>query len=67
MRWYDPRLHRFEWRVMPGDDGAALVLLSGYPGATEDQAVYHQWRDLGAGITASLIRAGEAGKERDEG
>jgi len=52
---------------MPDDDGAALALLSGYPGAAEDQAVYHEWRDLGAGIMASLIRAGEAARERDEG
>jgi hypothetical protein len=38
-------------------------LLEGHP-VTE--TVYRQWRELGARVTASLIRAGEAAKERDE-
>ena len=67
MRWYDPRQRRFRWMEMPEDDGAALALLSGYPGAEKDAAVYREWRDLGAGVTASLIRAGEAAEGRDEG
>ena len=41
----------------------ALALLEGHP-VTE--TVYRQWRELGASVTASLIRAGEAAKERDE-
>lgn len=65
LRWYHPRLRRFEWREMPDEDDAALTLLRGYPGAEEDAAVYREWRDLGASVVASLIRAGEAAKERD--
>lgn len=67
MRWYDPKLGDFEWREMPEDDGAALVLLAGYPGAEADAAVYREWRALGAGVAASLLRAGEAAKTRDGG
>lgn len=63
MRWYDPKLGGFEWREMPEDDEGALALLEGHPGA---EMVYRQWRELGASVTASLIRAGEAAKERDE-
>lgn len=65
LRWYHPRLRRFEWREMPDEDDAALALLRGYPGAEEDAAVYREWRDLGASVVASLIRAWEAAKERD--
>jgi hypothetical protein len=65
LRWYHPRLRRFEWREMPDEDDAALALLRGYAGAESDVAVYRGWRGLGASVAASLIRAGEAGKERD--
>lgn len=67
MRWYDPGAGGFEWRQMPDDDEGALALLSGYPGAEDDRAVYREWRGLGAGVAASLIRAGEAARERDGG
>jgi hypothetical protein len=67
LRWYHPRLRRFEWREMPDEDDAALALLRGYAGAEVDAAVYRGWRDLGASVAASLIRAGEAAKERDGG
>lgn len=67
LRWYNPRLRRFEWREMPDEDDAALDLLRGYAGAESDAAVYRGWRDLGASVAASLIRGGEAAKERDEG
>ena len=52
---------------MPDEDDTALALLQGYPGAEEDAAVYREWRDLGALVAVSLIRAGEAAKERDKG
>ena len=63
MRWYDPRLGTFEWREVPESDEEALSLLDGYVGAEAHAAVYEEWRRLGAGIMAALIRAGEAGKE----
>jgi hypothetical protein len=67
LRWYHPRLRHFEWREMPDEDDAALALLRGYPGDESDAVVYRGWRDLGASVAASLIRAGEAAKERDGG
>lgn len=67
MRWYNPKLRGFERREMPEDDEGALALLGGYQGAKADATVYREWRGLGAGVAASLIRAGEAARERDEG
>jgi hypothetical protein len=63
MRWYNPRLGAFEWREVPKTDEEALSLLDGYAGAEAHAAVYGEWRRLGAGITAALIRVGEAAKE----
>jgi len=63
MRWYNPRLGTFEWRVVPKTDEEALSLLDGYAEAEAHQAVYEEWRQLGAGIMAALIRAGETAKE----
>ena len=61
MRWFNPRLKRFEWRSVPEGDEEALRLLGGLP---EEQAVvveaYKEWRWLGASVMAALIRAGEA-------
>lgn len=67
MRWYNPKLRGFEWREMPEEDEEALALLGGYQGAETAAAVYREWRGLGAGVAASLIRAGEAARERDGG
>ncbi len=67
MRWYNPRLGSFEWREVPNTDEEALSLLDGYEGAEAHAAVYEEWRQLGAGIMAALIRAGAAGKEGDGG
>jgi hypothetical protein len=64
MRWYNPALGGFEWRDVPARDEEALSLLDGYPGADDDVAVYEQWRELGAGILTSLIRAGDVARER---
>ena len=64
MRWYNPRLGTFEWREVPHTDEEALSLLDGYVGAEAHSAVYEEWRRLGAGIMAALIRAGQAGEER---
>ncbi len=65
MRWYNPKLGGFEWRELPASDEEALSLLDGYPGAEGHAAIYREWRDLGAGIAAALIRAGEAAREGD--
>jgi hypothetical protein len=52
---------------MPEEDDVALARLRGYPSAEKGAAVYREWRDLGASVAASLIRAGETAKERDGG
>ncbi len=67
MRWYNPKLCGFEWREMPEDDEGAFALLGGHQHAEADAGVYREWRDLGAGVAASLIRAGETARERNEG
>lgn len=65
-RRFDPRVGEFEWPEMPDDDERArALLLVGYPGVEADAAVYREWRELGAGVAASLIRAGEAARGRD--
>jgi hypothetical protein len=63
MRWYNPRLGTFEWRGVPNTDEEALSLLDGYTRAEAHAAVYEEWRRLGAGIMAALIRAGETAKQ----
>ena len=63
MRWYNPRLGTFEWREVPNTDEEALSLLGGYTKAEAHAAVYEEWRRLGAGIMAALIRVGEAAEE----
>ena len=64
MRWYNPKLERFEWREVPESDGEALSLLGGCRSGELCAGVYAEWRELGAGLMASLIRAGEAARER---
>ena len=63
MRWYNPKLGGFEWRELPASDEEALSLLDSYPGAEGHAAIYREWRELGAGIAAAFIRAGEAARE----
>jgi hypothetical protein len=68
IRWYNPKLGDFEWRVVPKSDEEALSLLEGSPYTPTCTATYRQWRELGSSITVALIRAGEAAKEeRDQG
>ena len=63
MRWYNPQLGTFEWRAVPETDEEALSLLEGYAEAEAHAAVYEEWRQLGAGIMAALIRVGETVRE----
>ena len=63
VRWYNPALEDFEWREVPQSDQEALSLLDGHPCSPTCTETYRQWRELGASITAALIRAGEAAKE----
>ena len=63
VRWYNPALEDFEWREVPQSDKEALSLLDGAPHTPTCTDTYRQWRELGASITAALIRAGEAAKE----
>ena len=63
VRWYNPALEDFEWREVPQSDEDALSLLEDSPYTPTCTDTYRQWRELGASITAALIRAGEAAKE----
>lgn len=67
MRWYNPKLEDFEWREVPQSDEEAISLLDGSPYTPACENTYREWRTLGAGIMASLIRAGEAAREEGEG
>lgn len=67
MRWYNPALGDFEWREAPASDEVAISLLEGSSEALPYVEVYREWRKLGATVVASLIRAGEAAREADEG
>ena len=63
VRWYNPALEDFEWREVPQSDEEALSLLEDSLYTPTCTDTYRQWRELGASITAALIRAGEAAKE----
>jgi len=68
LRWYNPVIEDFEWRDLPETDEEALALLEpapGSPGSPPCVEVYRDWRKLGATVSASLIRAGEAARYRD--
>ena len=62
MRWYNPALGGFEWREVPESDEEALSALEGSPFTPSCTRTYREWRGLGAGIMAALIRAGEAAR-----
>ncbi len=62
IRWYNPVLGDFEWRVAPESDEEALTLLEGSPEPQVCVDAYREWRNLGATVVASLIRAGEAAR-----
>jgi hypothetical protein len=62
MRWYNPALGGFEWREVPESDEEALSVLEGSPFTASCTQTYREWRDLGVGIMAALIRAGEAAR-----
>jgi hypothetical protein len=64
VRWYNPALEDFEWREVPHGDEEALSLLEGSPHTPTCTDTYRQWRELGASITAALMRAGEAAREK---
>jgi hypothetical protein len=67
IRWYNPKLGGFEWRDAPESDKDAFLLFEESPETrVYMEQVYREWRELGAGIVASLIRAGEAAHEMDE-
>jgi hypothetical protein len=66
IRWYSPSLEDFEWRTAPKSDDEALSLLEGSPHSPTCRETYQEWREMGASITAALIRAGEAAKEANE-
>jgi len=67
MRWYNSILEDFEWRQFPQSDEEALSLLEGSPCTPTCTQTYREWRTLGASITVSLIRAGEAANEKSDG
>jgi hypothetical protein len=65
VRWYNPKLEDFEWREVPNNEQEALSLLDGSPHTPTSTATYREWRELGASITAALIRAGEAARDEE--
>ena len=71
IRWYNPVVGTFEWREAPETDKEALTLLEGAPEPRVCLDTYREWRNLGATVVASLIRAGEAARHaaysNDEG
>jgi hypothetical protein len=67
IRWYNPKLGRFEWREVPETDDEALAALAGSPHTPVCAETYREWRALGASIAAALIRAGEVAREADRG
>jgi hypothetical protein len=67
MRWYNPTLETFEWREVPHSDEEALSMLEDSPYTPTCTRIYREWRGLGAGVKAALIRAGEAAKEKSDG
>ena len=62
MRWYNPALGGFEWREVPESDEEAFSALEGSPSIPRCAQTYREWRDMGAGIRAALIRAGETAR-----
>jgi hypothetical protein len=66
VRWYNPSLRGFEWRNPPEDDEEAVAILDESSKSQPYVEVYRKWRNLGATIPMSLIRAGEAAKEADD-
>ena len=67
MRWYNPKLEDFEWRAVPESDEEALSLLEDFPDCERYAGIYREWRNLGAPITAALIRVGDAAREQNSG
>jgi hypothetical protein len=65
VRWYNPSLRGFEWRNPPEDDEKAVAILDESSNSQPYVEVYWKWRNLGATVPVSLIRAGEAAKEAD--
>ena len=66
MRWYNPSLGGFEWRNAPEGDEEAQAILDESSRSRPYIEAYWRWRNLGATVKASLIRAGEAAKEADD-
>jgi hypothetical protein len=66
IRWYNPKLENFEWREVPQSDEEALSLLEGSQHTPTCADTYRQWRDLGASIKVSILRAGDAARTKYE-
>jgi len=63
IRWYNPVHGGFEWREAPETDEEALALMEGAPEPRSCVDAYRKWRDLGATVVASFVRAGEAARD----
>ena len=64
MRWHNPELDDFERREVPKSEEEPLSLIDGYPSCEPYAEVYKVWRELGAGVMAALIRAGDVAREQ---
>jgi hypothetical protein len=58
MRWYNPSLRDFEWRNAPEGVKEAQAILDESSKSRPYVEVYWRWRNLGATVMVSLIRAG---------
>jgi hypothetical protein len=56
IRWHNPEQGLYEWREAPRTDEEALRLLADSSYSPTCTQTYHEWRGLGATITAALIR-----------
>jgi hypothetical protein len=63
IRWYNPALGAFEWRVAPETDEEAMTLMEEAPEPRICVDAYWKWRNLGATVVASFVRAGEAARD----
>lgn len=64
--WFDPVERRWMFREVPNTDEAALRLLRGSPDAETCLKVFGDWRGLGAGVEAALMRVSAHARETEE-
>lgn len=64
--WFDPVEERWMFREVPATEEQALRFLRSAPGAEAYLKVYREWRVLGAGVEAALLRVSAFARETEE-